>query len=71
MNHSIQGSYRKQVFSAVIKQDPLTKSWVWKGYVDFDVGHHSMLSSRSFATAIQAEEHMRQAAYLCIDNRLG
>jgi hypothetical protein len=71
VSYSIQGTYRKQAYSTAIKQDPVTKSWAWKGYVDFDVGCHSMFSTRSFATATEAEEQMRQAAHQCIDNRLG
>jgi hypothetical protein len=44
---------------------------MWKGHVDFEAGIHSISTTRTFATAEQATEHMRQSAHQCIDNRLG
>ena len=67
----IKESYRQQAYVAVITLDRSTKSWGWKGHVDFDVGIHSISTTRTFATAEQAMEHMRQSAHQCIDNRLG
>ncbi len=67
----VQESYRRQGYVAVISLDPSRNSWVWKGHVDFDAGIHSISTIRTFATAKEAEDHMRQSAHQCIDNRLG
>jgi hypothetical protein len=67
----INESYRHQGYVATISLDPSRNSWIWKGHVDFDAGIHSISSTRTFATAEQAKEHMRQSAHQCIDNRLG
>jgi hypothetical protein len=69
--HKIKESYRQQAYVAVITLDRWTKSWAWKGHVDFDAGIHSISTTRTFATAEEAKEHMRQSAHQCIDNRLG
>jgi len=66
----IKESYRQQAYVAVVTLDRSTKFWGWKGHVDFDVGIHSISTTRTFATAEQATEHMRQSAHQCIDNRL-
>jgi hypothetical protein len=70
-SYKIKESYRKQAYVAVISMDTWTNSWAWKGHIDFDAGLHSMFTSRTFTTAAQAEEHMRQSTHQCIDNRLG
>ena len=70
-SYKIKESYRKQAYVAVISMDSWTNSWAWKSHVDFDAGLHSMFTNRTFATAAQAEEHMRQSTHQCIDNRLG
>jgi hypothetical protein len=70
-HHRIQGAYRNQDFAIVIRCDQATRLWTWNGTVEFDAGSHSLSSNRSFVTAEEAEEHMRQSIYRCIDNRLG
>lgn len=69
--YKITESYRSQAYFGVISLDPFTNLWAWKGHVDFDAGLHSMFTNRTFPTASQAEDHMRQSAHQCIDNRLG
>jgi hypothetical protein len=69
--YKIKESYRSQGYTGVISLDPWTNSWAWKGQVDFNAGLHSMFTNRTFTTALQAEDHMRQSAHQCIDNRLG
>ena len=69
--YKIKESYRNQAYIGVVSLDPWTKSWAWKGHVDFNAGLHSMFTNRTFTTALQAEDHMRQFAHQCIDNRLG
>ena len=69
--YKVKESYRSQAYTGVISLDPWTNSWAWKGQVDFNAGLHSMFTNRTFTTALQAEDHMRQSAHLCIDNRLG
>ena len=68
--YRIKESYRNQAYVGVVNLDPRTNSWSWKGHVDFDEGLHSMFNSRTFGTAVQAEDHLRQFAHQCIDNRL-
>jgi len=70
-SYKVRESYRQQAYFAVISLNPWTNAWAWKGQVDFDAGLHSMFTNRTFATAAQAEDHMRQSAHQCIDNRLG
>jgi hypothetical protein len=70
-SYKIKESYRKQAYVAVISVDPGTNSWAWKGHVDFNAGLHPMFTNRTFSTASQAEDHMRQSTHQCIDNRLG
>jgi hypothetical protein len=69
--YTIKESYRNQPYSGVISFDSWTNTWAWKGHVDFNAGLHSMFTNRTFTTAVQAEDHMRQSAHRCIDNRLG
>ncbi len=69
--HRIKESYRNQAYIGVISLDPWTNSWAWKAHIDFDAGLHAMFTNRTFMTSLQAEEHMRQFAHQCIDNRLG
>jgi len=68
--YKIKESYRNQAYVGVFNLDPWTRLWAWKGHVDFNEGLHSLFTNRSFTTALQAEEHMRQSAHQCIDNRL-
>ena len=68
--YRIKETYRNQAYVGVVKLDPGTNSWAWKGHVDFDEGLHSMFNSRTFTTALEAEDHMRQFAQQCIDIRL-
>jgi hypothetical protein len=70
-SYKIKESYRKQAYAAVISKDPWKNSWAWKGHIDFDAGLHPVFTNRGFATAVQAEDHMRQSVHQCIDNRLG
>ena len=70
-SYKIRDSYRQQIFTALIRRDPMTLSWGWKAKVDFSAGLHPMTTNRTFLTATEAEDHMRQSAYQCIDNRLG
>jgi hypothetical protein len=69
--YKIKESYRQQFYVAVITLDPWRNSWAWKGHIDFEAGIHSLSTNRSFATAEEAKDHMRQSAHQCIDNRLG
>jgi hypothetical protein len=68
--YTIKESYRNRAYVGVFNLDPWTRLWAWKGHVDFNEGLHSMFTNRTFTTALQAEEHMRQYAHQCIDNRL-
>ena len=69
--YRIKESYRNQAYVGVVSLDPWTNSWAWKGHIDFNAGLHSMFTNRTFTTALQAEDHLRQFAHQCIDNRLG
>jgi hypothetical protein len=68
--YKIKESYRNQAYVGVFNLDPWTRLWAWKGHVDFNEGLHSLFTNRTFTTALQAEDHMRQSAHQCIDNRL-
>lgn len=68
--YTIKESYRNLAYVGVVNLVSGTNSWAWKGHVDFNEGLHSMFNSRTFTTALQAENHMRQCAHQCIDNRL-
>jgi hypothetical protein len=68
--YKIAESYRNQAYVGTVSMDSYGRSWAWKGHVDFDEGLHSMFTNRTFATAQQAEDHLRQSAHQCIDNRL-
>ena len=70
-SYKIKESYRKQPYIAVISMDSWTNSWAWKCHVDFNAGLHPIFTNRTFASATLAEDHMRQSAHQCIDNRLG
>lgn len=68
-NYKINESYRKQLFGGVINRDPDTRSWAWKGHIDFEDGPYSEYTSRrTFATGSEAEAHMRRFAHEQIDN---
>jgi hypothetical protein len=68
--YKIKESYRNQAYVGVFNLDPWTRLWAWKGHVDFNEGLHSLFTNRTFTTALLAEDHMRQSAHQCIDNRL-
>ena len=69
--YKITDSHRNQTFVGVIRRDPDTRYWSWKGYIDFDDGHNfSFASQRSFTTKLEAEDYMRRFACDRIDNRL-
>jgi hypothetical protein len=70
-HYTVKESYRNQDYIAVIWLDHSTNLWTWKGTIEFDAGPHSLFTKRTFITAAQAEDHMRQFAHQCIDNRLG
>lgn len=70
-NYKIKESYRNQAYFGIIRLDLSTNLWAWKGTIDFDAGLHSLFTNRTFNTVAQAEDHMRQSARQCIDNRLG
>jgi|ERR671925_673597 hypothetical protein len=69
--YKITDSHRNQSFVGVLRRDPDTYRWTWKGHVDFDDGHNfSFASQRSFTTKLEAEDYMRRFACDHIDNRL-
>jgi hypothetical protein len=70
-SYKISETYRKQLFGAVINCDRDTRSWSWKGHIDFENGPYSEYSGRrTFTTGSEAEEHMRRFAREQIDNWL-
>jgi hypothetical protein len=69
--YKINESYRKQIFGGVISRDSSTRSWVWKGHIDFEKGpYREFTSRRSFSSGSEAEDHMRRFAHEQIDNWL-
>jgi hypothetical protein len=70
-HHTVKESYRNQDYVAVIRFDHSTNLWTWKSTIEFDAGPHTLSTNRTFITAAQAEDHMRQAVHQCIENRLG
>jgi hypothetical protein len=69
--YKILDSHRNQTFVDVIRKDPDTDRWTWKGHIDFDDGHNfSFASQRSFTSKEEAEVCMRRFACDRIDNRL-
>lgn len=69
--YKITDSYRNQTFVGVLRKDPDTYGWTWKGHIDFDDGHNfSFASQRSFSSKPEAEEYMRRFACDRIDGRL-
>jgi hypothetical protein len=69
--YKIMDSHRNQAFVGVLRRDPNTYCWTWKGHIDFDDGHNfSFASQRSFTTKLEAEDYMRRFACDRIDNRL-
>jgi hypothetical protein len=69
--YQITDFHRNQTFVGVLRRDPATYCWTWRGYIDFDDGHHvSFTSQRSFTTKLEAEDYMRRFACDRIDNRL-
>ena len=69
--YRIKDSHRNQPFVGIIKRDPNTFSWTWKGHIDFEDGHEfAFVSQRSFSTKVEAEDYMRQFARDRIDSRL-
>jgi hypothetical protein len=69
--YKIKESYRNQSYAGIVSLDRFTEVWGWKGQIDFDAGIHPLLANRTFNTALEAENHMRQSVHRCIDNRLG
>jgi len=69
--YKITDSHRNQTFVGMLRRDPDTYCWTWKGHIDFTDGHNfSFASQRSFSTKIEAEDYMRRFAHDRIDNRL-
>jgi hypothetical protein len=69
--YRIKDSHRNQSFVGIIKRDPNTYGWTWKGHIDFEDGHEfAFVSQRSFSTKVEAEDYMRQFARDRIDSRL-
>ena len=68
--YKIKESYRSQPYSGNVSLDRFTELWGWKSQIDFDAGMHPLFANRSFNTAAEAEDHMRQSVHRCIDNRL-
>ncbi len=67
--YKFTATYRKQPFGGVISRDRDTRSWAWKGHIDFEDGpYRKFTSRRSFTTVSEAEEHMRRFAQEQIDN---
>lgn len=65
----INESYRKQLIRGVVSRDGDTRSWAWKGHIDFENGpYREFTSRRNFNTGSEAEEHMRRFAHEQIDN---
>ena len=69
--YKITDSHRNQTVVGVLRRDPDTYCWTWKGHIDFDDGHDfSFASQRSFTTNLEAEEYMRRCVRGRIDSRL-
>ncbi|MSP41724.1 MAG: hypothetical protein EXR70_24845 [Deltaproteobacteria bacterium] len=69
--YRIVDSHRHQGFVGLLRRDPSTDCWTWKGHIDFADGHNlSFASQRSFSTKLEAEDYMRRFACDRIDNRL-
>ena len=67
--YTINESYRKQLFGGVINQDHATRSWSWKGHIDFEDGpYFEFTSRRSFTTDLEAEDHLRRFVWQRIDS---
>jgi hypothetical protein len=70
--YKIEDSHRNQAYVGLLRKDPDTHSWSWKGHIDFSDGHNfEFASQRNFTTKIEAEDYMRRFACDRIDNRLG
>ena len=69
--YRIVDSHRNQTFVGLLRRNPDTDCWTWKGHIDFADGHNfSFASQRSFATKLEAENYVRRFACDRIDNRL-
>jgi hypothetical protein len=69
--YKIADSHRNQAFVGVLRRNPDTDAWTWKGHIDFINGDNfEFASQRSFTTKTEAEDYMRQYARNRIDNRL-
>jgi hypothetical protein len=69
--YRIVDSHRNQTFVGLLRRDPDTYCWTWKGHIDFADGHNlSFASQRSFTTKLEAEDYVRRFACDRIDNRL-
>jgi hypothetical protein len=69
--YKVKESYRKQLFGGIINKDPQTRSWSWKGHIDFEDGPYSEFTSRrSFNSGLEAEDHLRRFVHERIDSWL-
>ena len=69
--YKIEDSHRNQEYVGLLRRDPDTHSWSWKGHIDFSDGHNfEFASQRTFTTKTEAEDYMRRFARERIDNRL-
>jgi len=69
--YKIKESYRSQHYFVTVSSDRSTELWGWKGQIDFSAGLHALSTNRTFNSAAEAQDHMRQSVHRCIDNRLG
>lgn len=69
--YKVTDTYRLQPFTALLRRDPDSYGWTWKGEISFTDGHRfSFASKRAFATPIEAEGYLRRFAHDRIDQRL-
>ena len=69
--YKITDSHRNQTFVAIIRKNRDTYAWTWQGHIDFADGDNlEFASRRTFSTATEAEEYLRQFARARIDSRL-
>ena len=70
-HYKIEDSHRNQAYVGLLRRDPDTHSWSWKGHIDFSDGDNfEFASQRTFTTRTEAEDYMRRFARDRIDNRL-
>lgn len=69
--YKIKDSHRNQNYVAVLRRDPDTYGWTWRGHIDYSDGQNfEFTSQRTFSTATEAEDYMRRFACARIDSKL-